>query len=239
VAALMKLSFEEEHRNAICELGGLHAVAELVEIDNKVNADCNDSYSIGLRKYADMTLTNLTFGNTKNKTILCTMEKTVKALIAQLKTADEEELVQVSASVLRNLSWRADDISRDSLRKVGAVTSLTEAAQNAHGEPALRTLLSGLWNLSAHCPENKTELCNVPGGLRFFVKSLNYCSPSGNISVIESSGGILRNLSSHIAVRPEYRQILRDNGCFHTLLSHLRSPIQDLSFQNGCQRKRC
>lgn len=224
VAALMKLSFEEEHRNAICELGGLQAIAELVEIDNKVNAECYDSYSIGLRKYAGMTLTNLTFGNTKNKTILCKMEKAVKALISQLRTPDEEELVQVSASVLRNLSWRADDISRESLRKVGAVKALTEAAQKVHGEPALRTLLSGLWNLSAHCPENKTELCNVSGALKFIVKSLNYCSPSGNISVVESSGGILRNLSSHIAVRQEYRQVLRENGCFHTLLSHLRSP---------------
>lgn len=224
VAALMKLSFEEEHRDSICELGGCQAVAELVEIDHKANADCNDLYSVSLRKYAGMTLTNLTFGNTKNKTILCKMEKTVKALISQLRTTKDEELVQVSASVLRNLSWRADDISREALRKVGAVRALTEAAQKAQSETVLRTLLSGLWNLSAHCPENKTELCNIPGALRFVVRSLSYCSPTGNISVVESSGGILRNLSSHIAVLPECRQILRDNACFQTLLNHLRSP---------------
>lgn len=224
VAALMKLSFEEDHRDAICELGGCHAVAELIEIDHRVNADCNDLYSISLRKYAGMTLTNLTFGNTKNKTILCKMENTIKALISQLKTTKEEELVQVSASVLRNLSWRADDISRDALRRVGAVRALTEAAQKAQSEKVLRTLYSGLWNLSAHCPENKTELCNIPGALKFIVRSLNYCSPTGNISVVESSGGILRNLSSHIAVLPECRQILRDNGCFQSLLLHLRSP---------------
>lgn len=32
VAALMKLSFDEEHRHAMCQLGGLHAVAELIEV---------------------------------------------------------------------------------------------------------------------------------------------------------------------------------------------------------------
>lgn len=44
VAALMKLSFEEDHRNAICELGGLQAIAELIEIDERVNGQCKDFY---------------------------------------------------------------------------------------------------------------------------------------------------------------------------------------------------
>ena len=44
VAALMKLSFEEEHRNAICELGGLQAIAELIDIDERVNGQCKDCY---------------------------------------------------------------------------------------------------------------------------------------------------------------------------------------------------
>ncbi|XP_032226429.2 uncharacterized protein LOC116609777 isoform X2 [Nematostella vectensis] len=224
VAALMKLSFEEEHRTAICELGGLHAIAELIEIDHKVNAECKDFYSISLRKYAGMTLTNLTFGNTKNKTILCKMDKTLEALIAQLGTTEEEEIVQVSASILRNLSWRADDVCREALKSCNATRSLIDVASKVTGETALRTILSALWNLSAHCSENKTELCSSPGALKFIVKCLSYCSPSGNISVVESSGGILRNLSSHIAVRSEYRKVLRANACFHTLLSHLRSP---------------
>ena len=224
IAALMKLSFEEEHRNAICELGGLQAIAELIEIDHQVNEQCKDFYSISLRKYAGMTLTNLTFGNTKNKTLLCSMPGALKAIIAQLNTVEEEEIVQVSASMLRNLSWRADDLCRKALRDAGAIKALLLAAQAVHGEPAMRTTLSALWNLSAHCTDNKTEICASEGALQFLVKCLNYCSPSGNISVVESSGGILRNLSSHIAVRSDYRKILRDCGCFHSLLSHLRSP---------------
>lgn len=34
IAALMKLSFDEEHRHAMCQLGGLHAVAELIQVCN-------------------------------------------------------------------------------------------------------------------------------------------------------------------------------------------------------------
>ena len=224
IAALMKLSFEEDHRTAICELGGLQAIAELVQIDHQVNGQCKDFYSISLRKYAGMTITNLTFGNTKNKSLLCGIPGAVDAIISQLNTVEEEEIIQVSASVLRNLSWRADEFCRKTLRDAGAVKALLTAAQALRGEPALRTTLSALWNLSAHCSDNKAEICAAPGALKFLVKCLNYSSPSGNISVVESSGGILRNLSSHIAVRPDYRKILRDCGCFQIMLSQLRSP---------------
>ena len=223
VAALMKLSFEEDHRKAICELGGLQAIAELLQIDHQINEHCKDFYSISLRKYAGMTLTNLTFGNVKNKNLLCSIPGAVEAIIAQLNTVEEEEIIQVSASVLRNLSWRADELCRKTLRDAGAISALLSAAQAVHGEPALRTTLSALWNLSAHCSENKSEICAAPGALKFLVKCLKYSSPSGNISVVESSGGILRNLSSHIAVRPDYRKTLRDCGCFQVLLCHLRS----------------
>lgn len=32
VAALMKFSFDAEHRQAMCTLGGLHAIAELIQV---------------------------------------------------------------------------------------------------------------------------------------------------------------------------------------------------------------
>ena len=233
VAALMKLSFEDEHRNAICDLGGLQAIAELVEIDHKVNGDCKDPYSISLRKYTGMTLTNLTFGQTAYKKLLCDMKGTLEALVAQLATVEEEEVIQMAACVLKNLSWRTDENCRQQLRDAGVVKALVVAAQNVHGEPALRTILSALWNFSAHCAENKVEICEISGALRFLVKCLNYCSPTSNLSVIESSGGILRNLSSHVALRADYRKVLRENGCFQTLLSHLRSPSLRIT-SNAC-----
>jgi len=38
IAALMKLSFDEEHRHAMCQLGGLHAVAELIQVRESTTA---------------------------------------------------------------------------------------------------------------------------------------------------------------------------------------------------------
>ena len=37
IAALMKLSFDEDYRHAICTLGGLQAIAELLEVDNSLD----------------------------------------------------------------------------------------------------------------------------------------------------------------------------------------------------------
>lgn len=63
--------------------------------------------------------------------------------------------VQVTASVLRNLSWRADPQSKEILRDVGAVKALMEASMKANKETTMKSFLSALWNFSAHSPENK------------------------------------------------------------------------------------
>ena len=47
--------------------------------------------------------------------------------MAQLKS-ESEDLQQVIASVLRNLSWRADVNSKKTLREVGSVRALMECA---------------------------------------------------------------------------------------------------------------
>lgn len=107
VCVLMKLSFDEEHRHAMNELGGLQAIAELLQVDCEMYGLTNDHYSITLRRYAGMALTNLTFGDVANKATLCSMKGCMRALVAQLKS-ESEDLQQVIASVLRNLSWRAD-----------------------------------------------------------------------------------------------------------------------------------
>jgi adenomatosis polyposis coli protein len=61
----------------------------------------------------------------------------------------------VTASVLRNLSWRADGASKQTLREVGAVSGLMQAAMEGKKESTLKSILSALWNLSAHCSINK------------------------------------------------------------------------------------
>nr|KAG5690318.1 hypothetical protein BaRGS_022545 [Batillaria attramentaria] len=102
IAALMKLSFDEDYRHAICTLGGLQAIAELLEVDHMVQGNTTEQYSMTVRRYACMSLTNLTFGDGKNKALLCSMRPAMEALVAQLRSPNED-LCQGAASVLRKL----------------------------------------------------------------------------------------------------------------------------------------
>ncbi|XP_037607710.1 LOW QUALITY PROTEIN: adenomatous polyposis coli protein [Sebastes umbrosus] len=222
VCVLMKLSFDEEHRHAMNELGGLQAVAELLQVDCEMFGLSSDHYSVTLRRYAGMALTNLTFGDVANKATLCSMKGCMRAMVAQLKS-DSEDLQQVIASVLRNLSWRADVNSKKTLREVGSVRALTGCALEVQKESTLKSVLSALWNLSAHCTENKADICAVDGALAFLVGTLTHCSHTNTLAIIESGGGILRNVSSLIATNEAHRQILREHGCLPTLLQHLKS----------------
>uniref|UniRef100_A0A0A9WDI2 Adenomatous polyposis coli protein n=1 Tax=Lygus hesperus TaxID=30085 RepID=A0A0A9WDI2_LYGHE len=218
IAALMKLSFDEEHRLAMCQLGALYVVARLVQVEAPYQSEC----CITLKRYAGMALTNLTFGDGNNKALLCSMKPFMTALVAQLSSTSED-LTQVTASVLRNLSWRADAASKQSLREVGSVPALVKASMTASREPTLKSVLSALWNLSAHCNINKVDICGVEGALQYLVQMLNYQSSSKTLAVVENAGGILRNISSHIAVREDYRKVLREHNCLAILLRQLQS----------------
>ncbi|KAK6315597.1 hypothetical protein J4Q44_G00131210 [Coregonus suidteri] len=222
VCVLMKLSFDEEHRHAMNELGGLQAIGELLQVDCEIYGLTSDHYSVTLRRYAGMALTNLTFGDVANKATLCSMKGCMRAMVAQLKS-ESEDLQQVIASVLRNLSWRADVNSKKTLREVGSVRALMECALEVQKESTLKSVLSALWNLSAHCTENKADICAVEGALAFLVSTLTYRSQTNTLAIIESGGGILRNVSSLIATNEDHRQILRENSCLQTLLQHLKS----------------
>nr|XP_046230663.1 adenomatous polyposis coli protein [Scatophagus argus] len=222
VCVLMKLSFDEEHRHAMNELGGLQAVAELLQVDCEMFGLSSDHYSVTLRRYAGMALTNLTFGDVANKATLCSMKGCMRAMVAQLKS-DSEDLQQVIASVLRNLSWRADVNSKKTLREVGSVRALMGCALEVQKESTLKSVLSALWNLSAHCTENKADICAVDGALAFLVGTLTHRSHTNTLAIIESGGGILRNVSSLIATNEAHRQVLREHGCLPTLLQHLKS----------------
>ncbi|KAM9328909.1 adenomatous polyposis coli protein 2 [Gastrophryne carolinensis] len=220
--AIMKLSFDEEYRRAMNELGGLQAIAELIEVDYQMHRTTSDPLSLALRRYAGMALTNLTFGDVVNKATLCSRHGCMQAIVAYL-ASESEELQQVASSILRNLSWRADINSKKILREVGSVISLMQCALHANKESTLKSVLSALWNLSAHSTENKASVCSVEGSLGFLVSTLTYKCQSNSLSIIESGGGILRNISSLIATRDDYRQILRDHNCLQTLLHHLKS----------------
>ncbi|XP_055379782.1 uncharacterized protein LOC129610948 isoform X2 [Condylostylus longicornis] len=223
ISSLMKVSFDEEHRHAMCQLGALQAIASLVHLDHAAHGPKpEDQCCNSLRRYALMALTNLTFGDGNNKALLCANKDFMEALVAQLDTAPDD-LLQVTASVLRNLSWRADNNMKSVLNEIGTVTALAKAAMKNKNENTLKAILSALWNLSAHCSNNKAEFCSVDGALAFLVDMLTYEGPSKTLKIIENAGGILRNVSSHIAVREDYRRILRQRNCLGILLQQLKS----------------
>ena len=126
--------------------------------------------------------------------------------------------------MLRNLSWRADSASKEALQQANVVQSLITMSMETHRESTLKSMLSALWNLSSHSSCNKATICATPGSLEFLVRTLTYKSESKTLSIVESGGGIMRNISSHIATRDDYRATLRRHGCFQILLHHLRSP---------------
>ncbi|KAF5270445.1 hypothetical protein FQR65_LT05634 [Abscondita terminalis] len=233
IAHLMKLSFDEGHRQAICQLGGIHSIADLVESEHALHGSTTEeSHCILLRRYSCMALTNLTFGDSGNKALLCSFRDFMRALVVQLQSPCDE-LRQVTASVLRNLSWRADSSSKEILREVGAVTGLIRAAMINNKENTLKSILSALWNLSAHCTESKSEICAVEGALGFLVNMLTYKSPTKSLTIIENAGGILRNVSSQIAIRDDYRELLRNHNCLRVLLDQLKSPSLTI-VSNAC-----
>ncbi|CAL8104468.1 unnamed protein product [Calicophoron daubneyi] len=266
VAALVRLSFHPEHRTAICDLGGVHALIALLRSEHAVwmepglpllqpgcgtesaqqsSAPFNQSTSpfiiitnggkqnnstiehhletsLALRRYICMALTNLTYGVAANKALLCRRLANLEALLAQLETGNEE-LKQVSASVLRNLSWRTDSRSKIALRRVHAPRRLTMAAMTAQRDSTLRTTLSALWNLSAHCAHNKRAVCGVDNVFAFLLRMMNCEDLASRLVIVENSGGILRNISSVAATREDYRNILNQNKCYPILVDLLRN----------------
>lgn len=108
MSSLMKISFDEEHRHAMCQLGALQAIASVVQLDHAMHGNVEvDDRCVSLRRYSAMALTNLTFGDGNNKAALCANKDFMRAFVAQLNS-NVDELLPVTANVLRNLSWRAD-----------------------------------------------------------------------------------------------------------------------------------
>ncbi|TGZ64960.1 hypothetical protein CRM22_006116 [Opisthorchis felineus] len=247
VAALVRLSFYPEHRTAICELGGVHALIALLRAEQSASTELHDcgcvhscspndkpshdsqaslehhyhETSLALRRYICMALTNLTFGVAENKALICRRVANLEALLAQLESGNEE-LKQVSASVLRNLCWRTDSRSKLALRRVNAPRRLTLAAMNAQRDSTLRTTLSALWNLSAHCSHNKRAVCSVDGVFSFLLGTMHCNDLSNRLVIVENSGGILRNVSAVVAGREDYRILLHQNNCYPILIELLR-----------------
>ena len=198
---------------------------ELLEVDHRAaRQHGGELQRHGAAATACMALTNPHLRRPgKNKALLCSMRPAMEALVAQLRSPNED-LCQGAASVLRNLSWRADLASKRTLREVGAVTTLMEAAMGVKKETTLKSILSALWNLSSHCSENKAEICAVRGALEFLVSLLTFKS-SGKTTAHrgETAAGFCGTSPARWPCARSTGGVLRRKGCLQLLLAQLRS----------------
>ena len=135
-----------------------------------------------VRRYAVVALTNLTFGNGRIKSFLCGFPGFIPLMVAQLARSTSDNLRKATAHLFRNLAWKADKSSKQTLSESNVVSVLMQAAITSHPiepeskeEPTLKVILSALWNLSAHCKKNKVKFyCNffVPLPTFFFLSTI-------------------------------------------------------------------
>lgn len=202
---------------------------EMQQSSSEACASLTRSPCTEVRRYAVVALTNLTFGNAHIKSFLCSFSGFVPIMVAQLRSSTSESLLKATAHLFRNLAWKADKSSKQTLAESNVVIVLMHAAMSSNSnngqneakeEPTLKVILSALWNLSAHCRKNKVsilffrgmgqglimhhvffqaDICSMNGALAFLVALLRHKSPA----IVENGGGILRNISSFIATSPE------------------------------------
>uniref|UniRef100_A0A8C9C2C2 APC regulator of WNT signaling pathway 2 n=1 Tax=Phocoena sinus TaxID=42100 RepID=A0A8C9C2C2_PHOSS len=183
--AVMKLSLRRGiRRRAMNELGGLQAVAELLQVDYEMHKMTRDPLNLALRRYAGMTLTNLTFGDVANKAALCARRGCMEAIVAQL-ASESEELHQVVSSILRNLSWRADINSKKVLREVGSMTALMQCVLRAS------KVGTGFHTSTAH----SMQVLRDHNCLQTLLQHLT----SHSLTIVSNACGTLWNLSARSA----------------------------------------
>ena len=139
-----------------------------------------------VRRYAVVALTNLTFGKVTVKSFLCAFPGFIPIMVAQLSSSPTESLLKATAHLFRNLAWKADKSSKQTLSDSNVVPVLMQAAMEVaktsgtlvpgsdKKDPTLEVILSALWNLSSHSRKNKvcTTLIKVRIKTIFYTKIL-------------------------------------------------------------------
>merc|ERR1719210_2596883 len=151
MAILTRCSFDESHRQPIFLLGGIPALAELIQGEHASHSGPSPSCR-EVRRYAVVALTNLTFGNATIKSYLCSFPGFVDTMVGQLDTSGWENLRKATAHLFRNLAWKADKTSKSILSESQVVNVLMMAAMTT----AVRSLVDTSGGLSVE-PSKEEE----------------------------------------------------------------------------------
>ena len=94
-------------------------------------------------------------------------------MVAQLSSSPTESLLKATAHLFRNLAWKADKSSKQTLSDSNVVPVLMQAAMEVaktsgtlvpgsdKKDPTLEVILSALWNLSSHSRKNKVCIIHI------------------------------------------------------------------------------
>lgn len=250
MCSLMKLSFDETYRSIIWQLGGVQSITELFICDNRLHSNQTVSSvnleqrkeCVCLRRYVCMALTNLTFGDRCCKSVVCNQFNFLSALLQQLPGTNDE-LLQVIASLIRNLSWRPTRAIRVQLQQANVAGLLMKAiirssVDKLQEQTTVKCVLLALWNLSSTCPASCRSICQVAGSLRYLIQLLRcectHGQPSSsstsltitngsNATVAVNAAALLRNLATVVVTQRRWRSELRSDGGLTILLRLLRA----------------
>ena len=222
---------KEKYRPSVLTLGGLQAMAEVLIVNYRLldmqkktpgrHGDRRICHSSKIVTAIISILLSLTYGDVDNKTVLCTFDRFLEALMFHIGLQNES-IIASGAQVLRNLSWRATKDIKQALLVHDAGITLMSALDYCNEEATLQYITSALWNLSAHSVESRERISSTQNGILQLVNFLSYNSPSGSMSVVENVGGILKNLS--VVIKDgKYRKKFREAGGLAKLSHHLKS----------------
>ena len=164
LAVLTKLSFDENYRTVMNDLGVVFAVSEYIQlcalykpVTFSLPEHAASQVSLSeVVKYGCTVLTNLSCGDQHVKSALSQLSPLLEVLLGTLYDKSESiEVVRVVVSLFRNLSWRASSLTKHNLAQVQVCSVLLAVGRSCDDVSTMRVLTSTLWNLSAHNTTNK------------------------------------------------------------------------------------
>uniref|UniRef100_A0AC35UC63 WAPL domain-containing protein n=1 Tax=Rhabditophanes sp. KR3021 TaxID=114890 RepID=A0AC35UC63_9BILA len=188
ITFIVQNSFDENTRKVAILLGAVEVIAELLILNVSLFGMGEDKLeNTKVRQYFASALINLSYGNTVTKRKLCFYGHFIHTVTKII--SESSALSQVYASLIRNLSWMAEEDMIGRLHET--VPALSKAAVRAHIVKDAKTLgatLQALWNLAGHSVNNQKIICEEEGCLDMLISLLSV-DPQFS-ALLETSSGL-------------------------------------------------